>query len=456
MMLGSLRARPGGWLAVAVTAVLMALVTVALLPSGSAAASAETETTTQFSAPCVLGPGILNIKSTIAFSVRAKGPANVETGQQFSFTEAGVTLRGPVELTENLRYVGASHVKGSITSIPALVSNALPSELNLARPPAFPEGVPFESPLTAGQELTLVAPTDPGSWSWGPLTVTGKAGQDVTLTSTAGPGFEESGEGEYKATGGGIVATVSGYSSEGAKVIGPLKLVCNPPAGITYAVVPITSAATTTTTTTATTTTTTSTSTTVTDTCGGGAQEAGIELVLKWNFKGSLTVKKLGQAIALPPGSTFKGQGCIPGTLEGHTTVPAFTALVKLFGILPASLKLTFTESEPLKTAVTIDPNHAGNLLFRGTAKDNISIGAIGLLGLNIPVSCQTSRPVEFQLESPSIAATRFAAGGVTFTGQTALPPISCSGGLLGSLAGPVISELLSGPNNPFSLTIEP
>jgi hypothetical protein len=167
-----------------------------------------------------------------------------------------------------------------------------------------------------------------------------------------------------------------------------------------------------------------------------------------------VTVKKLGQAIALPPGSTFNGKDC-RGTVEGHTSVPTFTAPVKLFGIVPTTLKLTFAESEELKAALLIpDPNHAGNILFKGTAKENISIGAIGLLGLNIPVSCQTTRPVEFQLESSTPAAN--IAKGFAFSGQTTLPPVKCSGGLLGSLAGPVISELLSGPNNPFSLTIEP
>jgi len=169
-----------------------------------------------------------------------------------------------------------------------------------------------------------------------------------------------------------------------------------------------------------------------------------------------LTVKKLGQAIALPPGSTFNGKDCggVPGTVEGHTSVPPFTAPVKLFGILPTTLKLTVTESEELKAAFVPDPDHAGNILFKGVTKDNISVGAIGLLGLNIPVSCKTSRPVEFQLES-SIPASNIDKG-FPFTGQTTLPPINCSGGLLGSLAGPVLSELLSGPSNAFSLAIEP
>jgi hypothetical protein len=107
-----------------------------------------------------------------------------------------------------------------------------------------------------------------------------------------------------------------------------------------------------------------------------------------------------------------------------------------------------------LKAAFIPDPNHTGNILFKGATKDNVSIGTIGLLGLNIPVSCQTIRPVEFQLESSGTAAD--IAKGFLFTGQTTLPPINCSGGLLGSLAGPVLSELLSGPNNPFSLAIEP
>ena len=46
--------------------------------------------------------------------------------------------------------------------------------------------------------------------------------------------------------------------------------------------------------------------------------------------------------------------------------------------------------------------------------------------------------------------------GGWSFSGTTTLPSIKCEGGLLGSLAGPILSELISGAGAHYSLSITP
>jgi hypothetical protein len=165
-----------------------------------------------------------------------------------------------------------------------------------------------------------------------------------------------------------------------------------------------------------------------------------------------LTDKKLNEKITLPSGSTFNGTATIPGSLTGDTSVPPFSASIKIFGFIPTTLGITFTEVG--HATGTITPVAGGNLSIKGTAQDNIGITGVGFLGLNVPVSCKTVSPVTFPLETTSNALAL--SKGLTFSGTTTLPSVSCSGGLLGSLFGPIITELMSGPNNPFALTISP
>ena len=70
-----------------------------------------------------------------------------------------------------------------------------------------------------------------------------------------------------------------------------------------------------------------------------------------------------------------------------------------------------------------------------------------------MPVSCQTSTPVSFPLVADVPALSL--ATGAPFTGKVTLPSRKC-GGALGGLLGPLLTGLMPGPNNAFSLTIAP
>ena len=229
-------------LAAAGTLGVLALASVAATAPGAAAGAGETEATTNFSAPCVLGPGILNFESTFDISTRAQQPAGVATGEEFSFGGASITLKGPAELSELFRALGAARVEGKVLSFPALVTNALPAGINLADDAPFPEGLPFQAAVAAGAELAFTAPSEARTTSWGPLTVTGEVGQDVRLALSTAAGFTEVEPEVFKASGAGIIASISGYGAEGTKVVGPLKLVCSAPVPTTLAEAPITGA----------------------------------------------------------------------------------------------------------------------------------------------------------------------------------------------------------------------
>ncbi len=73
-MLKRLRFRPLALTAAVGTASLMAATMAVLLPGGTAAAAGEKVYESNFNAPCVIGPGILNIKSTFNISTKATGP----------------------------------------------------------------------------------------------------------------------------------------------------------------------------------------------------------------------------------------------------------------------------------------------------------------------------------------------------------------------------------------------
>jgi hypothetical protein len=165
-----------------------------------------------------------------------------------------------------------------------------------------------------------------------------------------------------------------------------------------------------------------------------------------------MTVKKLGETIYLPKGSTFNGTATIPGKLEGTTYVPPFTATINTGGLLPTKLRLTFTEAAPLIASIGPDPGHLGSLLIKGSTSDSIGIQEIGLGGVGMPTECHTVSPVAFPLEVSE--PTEALLTGATSSGTTTLPADRCSGA--SALDGPALTALMSGPGNPFTFTIAP
>jgi hypothetical protein len=452
-MLNRLRFRPLAWMAAVGTATLTAGTIAVLLP-GAASAQSEKVYEKTFVADCVVAPGLLNDEAPLNITTRAVGPETVEQGQAVTFHETTATIETPVELTEEFALLGATEVRGSILNFVADPANGTPTSINLAKPAEFPEGLPYVAPVEKGKPGVFKAPSLGRSYSFGPITATGAVGSSVELTLNTAPGFREKESGVYEGTGEGIISTASGYGSGGEKVVGPLKVVCTAPANTSLGSVKITAGTTSSSTTTTTSSTTTTTTTTKSTTTTTTTTEAAPELEFKnWILTGSLTDKKLGEKITLPAGSTFNGKATLPGPLTGKTVVPPFKASVKIFGLLPITLGVTFTEAAPITGTVAIS---GSNVVLTGTAKDNIGLTGVTLLGLNIPTTCKTSSAVSFPLSATEPISSLEKGAPITFNGTTTLPSINCEGGLLGSLFGSVITELMSGPGNAFTLTIAP
>ncbi len=456
--------RPLGW-AVALATIAAMSVTMAIASSGGAATPPEKVYSSTFEAPCVVGPGSLNISSHVTIGLSGEGPTEVTTGQEFALRNAHSTITSPVELTESFVGLGANEVKGKVNDLWLEAIGAEPKLANIAKVPEYLEGLPFFAPVEEKKEAVFSIPSKKlGETN---LTYTGPTWK-VTATSgnaelrlNGEKGFTEPEPGRYKETGEGIESEVEGRLS-GSHIIGPLPVVCNVPV-LTIASIPlpavstssttsITTTDTTTsaplTTTTTTTTTTSSHSTTTTTTTSAGPVKVSFK---NWVLKGSVTDKKVNEAIKLPNGCTFNGEAEVPGKLEGNTSCPGFKASLKVNGS-SSTLGLNLTESEAVKG--TISSGKEGKLLFKATAKDNLSITSLSILGLTLPTSCKTTSPISFPLEAEAPATALV--NGQTFTGETTLPTVTCSGGFLGAGFGPIITSDFSGSGNKFSLTIEP
>jgi hypothetical protein len=169
-----------------------------------------------------------------------------------------------------------------------------------------------------------------------------------------------------------------------------------------------------------------------------------------WTTSGSLTIAKLRQSVPLPAGSTFNGTlDFSTNKLTGHVSIPQFTARLSVLGI-PVNATLQFVEAQPVTGSVTIGaPNSTINATASATIKiTRLSSPLLPVLNLAGP-SCQTSSPVVLPLNATGPTLGLFS--GVTFNGTTTIPPLQGCG-----LATSLLTLLMSGPNNAFSVSIAP
>jgi hypothetical protein len=191
---------------------------------------------------------------------------------------------------------------------------------------------------------------------------------------------------------------------------------------------------------------------------------------VNWAVSGSLTPKKLNEPVVLPKGSTFNGVAVIgtltptelSGTVSGTLYVPPFKTTLKLGGVVPSEVGVTFTEagksegtlSEAAPGACAGSPYPGECAVMKVTSKATIGITVVGLLGIDVPTECHTSEPVVFNL-STTLTLGELLDVGPHFTGTTTIPSIKCEG-LSGIVLGALVTELMSGPENPYALYIAP
>lgn len=188
-----------------------------------------------------------------------------------------------------------------------------------------------------------------------------------------------------------------------------------------------------------------------------------------WAVWGSLTPKKLNEPVVLPKGSTYNGTSVlvstpteIYGSTSGTIFVPPFNASLKLLGVVPTNVGVTFTQVGPADgTLVEAPASECAGERFSGTCltlhvntEADLGITKAGTSGLELPTQCTTSEPVAFSL-SATLTLGELLSSGPGFTGTVTIPTISCEG-LEGLVLAPALTLLMSGPENAYSLHISP
>ena len=321
-MLGGLRFRPIGWAAALGTLATMAA-TLALAAPGGATPGLEKGFEVSYEANCILAPGVLNERGVLKVHTGGEAPGTVEKGDVFSLRNARIAITAPKEWGELFFAVGSRSVRGLATHVTIHAHNAEPETLNVALPPEFPSGLPIKTKVE-NREVEFIVPSEERRFTAGPWRVTGSKGEEVLLTIGTEAGFKEVSPGHFESTGEGILYEVTGFNEAGEANVGPIQIACTSPTNLVFVAQPIVGEGSSTTTSSSTTTTTTTT-TIIRCLC----------VPLNDRLTGSLTVRKLSQAIALPEGCRFVGEfGGIPGPFEARTTCPPFTTRLKILRVL--------------------------------------------------------------------------------------------------------------------------
>jgi hypothetical protein len=179
-----------------------------------------------------------------------------------------------------------------------------------------------------------------------------------------------------------------------------------------------------------------------------------------WTVSGTLTDKRLGQAISLPEGAAFTGAAQVNvesglGSVTGSIFVPPFSATLKLFGVVPLGLGVTLTQVGAVEGSLAHSETVPGDETLTLPVKLALGVTSVSLVGLKIPTRCATVSALQLVFER-TLTREEALAKGWSFAGTTAIPQIKCDGGLLGQLFGSVLTILVSGGEDPYSNSVHP
>jgi len=166
-----------------------------------------------------------------------------------------------------------------------------------------------------------------------------------------------------------------------------------------------------------------------------------------WALGGSMTLKKLGLSLAVPSTASITASADITsGQFSGAATIPPITDTIKILGI-PLSTTVDLTLTGPLTGSVSLNPS-TGVLSLSGSSSANVTIKSAGIGPFTIPLGCRTKSavPLSVNISQPvgQLIGAKFSA-----SGTTTFPQLTGCG-----ILGPILSLLVSGSGNPYTLTI--
>jgi alpha-tubulin suppressor-like RCC1 family protein len=166
----------------------------------------------------------------------------------------------------------------------------------------------------------------------------------------------------------------------------------------------------------------------------GSAAPPTLRTFTAWTTGGALTDAALRASIPLT--GRFSGAGALHGQMGGEVEVPAEPVTFELGGAVPVTLGVGL---EPLAWDGGAD------------ARANIHLSSLAIFGLTIPTNCTTRAPVSFDTRAPIENGSK-----LELSGTTRVSRFRCEGGFLGEAFSAIASLLMSGPENAYSVMLEP
>jgi hypothetical protein len=168
-----------------------------------------------------------------------------------------------------------------------------------------------------------------------------------------------------------------------------------------------------------------------------------------WHVSGSVTDKKLGVTLKVPPGATFSAESDLTsGKLSASLFVPPIEETVKILGLIPVTIAGELTQAGPINGTSSL--SNSGVLTLTANGGAILSTKSLTLFGLRIPVACHTESPIELPLNI-SEPVNALESGSVTQSFTVTIPPFTGCGIFSG-----ITTLLLSGSGNPLTLTVSP
>jgi hypothetical protein len=208
----------------ALPATAAALAALTLVSATSSASPPQREYTLSAQAECVAAPGILNIRGEGAISFHAKAPESLVPSEEASLEEAQATITLPEGIVSFARAFGAKQMTGAVEALPLDLTGFTLPGLNGSAPEGFPAGLPYSGSVPATGTASLTIP-ETGTTALGPLSTSGKAGEEASFSLDTRAAYEPEQEG-YRGTGKGLVLSFEGRDAEGRHALGPLEVLC--------------------------------------------------------------------------------------------------------------------------------------------------------------------------------------------------------------------------------------
>lgn len=167
-----------------------------------------------------------------------------------------------------------------------------------------------------------------------------------------------------------------------------------------------------------------------------------------WQLSGTTTLAKLGQVLTLPADSTFDGSANLTTqTLTGNLSIKPFTTVISLLGI-KVTTAITLTPAAAVSGTIALDGD--GNLHVSGKAPVTVGIRSLSLGPITLGTNCRTSSPLNIPLQYDG-PVSDLGSKGLTFNSVATFPSLTGCG-----LYGPLLTSLISGGGNKFSITQTP